>query len=282
MPSNTDHTSPAAEAPGIDEVRRRVLGIIAGRRRCPADIIRDLSAGNACCAKSAVQKAIRALVAEGELAYTFEHGRTFLEPSFDRPVRVTERIILSPPGQAAPAGPGDIVVVVAAGAAFGIGRHPTTRLALRGIEQALRQAMRTEPGSRVLDIGTGTGVLVMAAVKLGIEKGVGIDIDPCAVAEARHNLRLNDVADRILVSDRNVDDIAPGFDLVAANLRVPTLARLSEKIHALTLAGGAVVMSGLRAAERFDLLAVTTPLGFELVWEDAEDDWAGIVLRRSD
>ncbi len=281
MPSNTDPAIPAAEATGADEVHRRVRDLIAGRRRCPADIIRALGAGDPRHAKPAVQQAIRDLVAAGELAYTFEHGCTFLEPSFNRPVRVTERIILSPPGLAAQTGPGDIVLVVAAGAAFGAGRHPTTRLALRGIEQALGGCPGRRPGSRALDIGTGTGVLVMAAVRLGIATGIGLDIDPCAVAEARENLRLNALTGRVTISARAIDDVAPGFDLVAANLRVPTLARLSAKIHALTSAGGAVVMSGLRVAERADLLAVTAPLGFELIWEDAEDDWAGMVLRRS-
>jgi ribosomal protein L11 methylase PrmA len=281
MPSNTARSDPAADRPGAEGLRGRVLEMIAGRRCCPADLIRALSAGDARWAKPAVRAAIQALVAAGELAYTFEHGRSFLEPSFDRPVRVGERIILCPPGRDAQAGPGDIVVLIASGAAFGAGRHPTTRLALRGIEHALgRVPGGRPPGRRALDIGTGTGVLVMAAVKLGIPSGTGIDIDPCAVAEAGENLRRNGLAGAIHVTGQAIDDLTPGFDLVAANLRAPTLARLSEKIHALTAPGGAVVMSGLRVAERRDLLAAYAPLGFTLLWEGAEDDWAGVVLRR--
>ena len=102
----------------------------------PDQIIKDLG-GRLKIRKNRVQRAIRDLVAAGELAYTFEHGRTFLEPSFDRPVRVGERIVLTPPGKEFQPGPGDVVICIAPGASFGGGRHPTTRLALRGVEFAL-------------------------------------------------------------------------------------------------------------------------------------------------
>jgi ribosomal protein L11 methyltransferase len=259
-----------------------VLEFIAGRRQTPADILKTLSHLPSF-PKSAVQEAIRELVASGALAYSAEHGRTFLEPSFDRPVRVSERIVLSPPGRDVPSGPGGIVVRLRPGAAFGVGRHPTTRLALRGIEFALTRdgAVRKRAGSSVLDIGTGSGVLVIAAVKLGIENGVGLDIDPCAVAEAAQNVSLNGLTGRIEISDRGLERIDGVFSLVVANLRPPTLERLAVAIAALTMPGGALVVSGVQQEEQAAVFAAYGRQRFECAWSVAEDRWMGLVLNKT-
>jgi ribosomal protein L11 methyltransferase len=259
-----------------------VLKFIAGRRQTPADILRALSHPPVF-PKTSVQDAIRELVAAGVLAYTAEHGRTFLEPSFDRPMRVSARIVLSPPDREVPPGPGDIVVRLRPGAAFGVGRHPTTRLALRGIEFALGRdgAARGRAGSRVLDIGTGSGVLAIAAVKLGIENGVGLDIDPCAVVEAAQNVSLNGLAGRIEISDRGLERIDCVFSLVVANLRLPTLERLAAPIAALTMPGGALVVSGVQHEEQAAVVAAYGRQRFEYAWSVAEDRWVGLVLDKT-
>jgi ribosomal protein L11 methyltransferase len=258
-----------------------VLKFIAGRRQTPADILKALSHPPDS-PKTSVQDAIRELVASGALAYTAESGRTFLEPSFDRPVRVSERIVLTPPDRDVPPGPGDIVVRLRPGASFGVGRHPTTRLSLRGIEFALScdGAARSRAGSRVLDIGTGSGVLAIAAVKLGIENGVGLDIDPCAVAEASHNVRLNGLVGRIAISDRGLERIEGVFSLVVANLRLPTLERLAAAIAALTVPGGTLVMSGIQHAEQAAVVDVYGRQRFECAWSVAEEQWVGLVLKK--
>jgi ribosomal protein L11 methyltransferase len=245
----------------------------------PADITKELG-GRLKLNKNRVQRAIRDLVAAGELAYTFEHGRSFLEPSFDRPVRVAERIVLIPPEKAFAGGPEDVVIRIMPGASFGAGRHPTTRLALRGIEFALTRSEKrlAGPGSRVLDIGTGTGVLAMAAVRLGIEAGLGIDLDPCAVAEAKANLRLNGLDARITVADTALERIRGPFALVAANLRLPSLLRLAPSIAAWTPPGAAVVISGIRLEEEKALRSAYAKQSFEPMWCDQEDEWMGVAL----
>jgi ribosomal protein L11 methyltransferase len=271
--------SPTAPADPAEEVRSRVLRLIGGRRMPPADIIKELG-GRLKLKKNRVRRAIRDLVAAGELAYTFEHGRTFLEPSFDRPARVAERIVLVPPQKAFTPGPEEVVIRITPGASFGAGRHPTTRLALRGIEFVLTCGEKPPggPASRVLDIGTGTGVLAMAAVLLGIEAGIAIDHDPCAVAEAKTNVRLNGLDGRITVSDTAVELISGSFALIAANLRLPTLLSLAPSIAAWTPPGAAVVMAGIRREEGETLLSVYKNHSFVKTWCNAEDEWMGVSL----
>ena len=283
MPSHTKPSAPDADGAPAGDLRERVLKFIAGRRQTPADILKALSHPPVL-PKTAVQDAIRELVASGALVYTAEYGRTFLEPSFDRPVRVSERIVLTPPDREVPPGPGEIVVRLRPGAAFGVGRHPTTRLSLRAIEFALScdGATLRRAASRVLDIGTGSGVLAIAAVKLGIENGVGLDIDPCAVAEASHNVRLNGLDGRIEICNRGLERVEGVFSLVVANLRLPTLARLAAPIAALTMPGGALVVSGVQQEEQAAVFAAYGRQRFECAWSVAEDRWAGLVFYKPD
>lgn len=252
---------------------------IGGRRRTPADILKRFLQSPRL-TRGLVRAAVQELVAAGELAYTFEHGRTFLEPSFDRPVRVGERIILSPPGKRSRPEAGDVVIRIMAGASFGAGRHPTTRLALRGIEHVLTRPEKPVggTGSRVLDIGTGSGVLAIAALKLGIDSGTAIDIDPCALAEAKANLRLNGLAGRMAVSDAAAEHITGSFELVTANLRLPTLLRLAPSVAAWTPPGAAVVMSGIRVEELSEVLNAYGSGFFIKEWAGEEDEWMGLVL----
>ena len=257
------------------------MRLVVGRRMPPDQIIKDLG-GRLKIRKNRVQRAIRDLVAAGELAYTFEHGRTFLEPSFDRPVRVGERIVLTPPGKEFHPGLGDLVICIAPGVSFGGGRHPSTRLALRGVEFALTHWEKplAGPGSRMLDIGTGSGVLAIAALKLGIESGLGIDLDPCAVAEAKANLRLNGLEGRAFISDAPIESIRGSFALIAANLRLPTLLCLAPAIAGWASRGTAVVISGIRLEEAQTLLSVYKNQSFVETWRDDEDDWMGLALRK--
>ena len=281
MPSHTKPSEPEADA-AAGGLRERVLKFIAGRRQTPADILKSLSHPPVF-PRTSVQKAIRELLAAGELVYTFEDGHSFLEPSFDRPVRVGQRIVLCPPGRSVAAQPEDIVLMIQPGASFGAGRHPTTRLALQGIEALLAAGGRplTGPGSRVLDIGTGTGVLVMAAVRLGIEAGLGIDLDPCAVAEAGANLRQNGLAAAIAISAAPAEFIpAAAFTLVAANLRLPTLLRLAPAIAAGCRPPAGLVMSGIRAEESQPLLVEYERQGFEPSWRGSEDAWLAVAMMK--
>jgi ribosomal protein L11 methyltransferase len=232
--------------------------------------------------KEEIKSVIRDLVRRGELVYTYEYGSSFLERSFNKPVRVSKRVVIKPPGYHYQPDSSDIVVQIKPGAAFGDGRHPTTRLAIRAIEHVLLQFTFDDPEFQhsVLDIGTGTGILVMTAIRLGIHKGIGIDIDPCARSEAKENLKINGLEDRIDISDQYLETIDRFFSLVTANLRFPTLKKINSCLRKITIPKGFVVVSGLRGHESANLINAYTRKGFDCLWQDNELDWGGVVFRK--
>jgi ribosomal protein L11 methyltransferase len=268
---------PAPVEPEIDDVKAAVRARAGHGPVAPAELMRTLGRGRL---RPLLHRAVREMVASGELAYTLEHGRTLLEPSFDRPVRVSARITLAPPGRGDTPPAGGVLVRLAPGAAFGAGRHPTTRLALRGVDRALE---RGRAGGRVLDVGTGTGVLAIAAVALGMSGGLGLDLDPCALSEAHENVRLNGMEGRIRISAERAERVTDAFELVSANLRPPTLARLAGTLRKRVQAGGVLVVSGMRIEERADI-AAALQCGGELrsVWVEEEAGWAAVLLEREE
>jgi len=228
------------------------------------------------------QDALKALIAEGALAYTYLYGCTFIEKSFNRPVRVGSRVILTPPERHPVLDGSDIAVMLRPGASFGCGQHPTTRLAIQGIEYALNTLRICDdgPNTTLLDIGTGSGVLAICALKLGIHHAIGTDMDPCAIAEAEENARINGLSQRFTVLDAPAEEISGQFHLIAANLRYPTLARLSPYIASHIRGKGATVLSGIREEETKEVIRIYAGLNLECRWEVTEDGWAGLVLSK--
>lgn len=227
-----------------------------------------------------IRRAIRDLVWENRLVYTYSLGCSFLAPSFARPVRVGGGVVLAPPGVSCLLSEGEILVRIAPGAAFGIGDHPTTRLALRLTAWALRApALVSTPETvSALDIGAGSGVLAAAAALMGIGKVIGLDTDPCARFEAAENIRLNGLTDRVSIDSRDLDRIKGPFGLILANLRFPTLARLAPRIRDLAGPRAILVFSGLREDEAQDLLETYRGLGFRRLRQISEKGWVGLAL----
>lgn len=225
---------------------------------------------------------LRALVENGELTYTNIFGTTYVEISYNRPVRIGRRIILTPPERRSSHDGPDIEVVLKPGASFGVGQHPTTRLAVEGIEYAVERLSRRKSISEdiLLDIGTGSGVLALAALKMGIRQATGTDIDPCAIAEAMENAVLNGMSERFLVINQPAESIEQRFHIIAANLRYPTLIRLSTYISGHIHSGGMVILSGIRDDEAEKLKARYEKLSLNCCWEKATHEWCGMALTK--
>jgi ribosomal protein L11 methyltransferase len=134
---------------------------------------------------------------------------------------------------------------------------------------------------RVLDIGTGSGVLLICAGRLGAETGIGIDTDPCARVEAGANLRLNKLQGSFRINGHSLDSIQGFFDLITANLRTPSLLELSGRIADLSAIGGALVVSGMRPDEADRVRDEYGIQGFRCNWKQQEKNWAGMILERA-
>jgi len=262
-------------------LRRKVLAIVeeSSRRLTPGELKKRLFGKNFVDEK-AIKIAISDLVLSRELKYTYHLGCSFLEKSYEKPTRVSRRVVLKPPGMVYEPASCDIVIDILKGASFGFGDHSTTRLAIQGIEAALSEyhGILKADNSRSLDIGTGSGVLAIAAVLIGIKRAVGIDIDPCARAEAEKNIKLNSLEHRINILDIRVEDIKETYSLITANLRYPTLKRLCPHIAKITQKKGAVVVSGIKSDEVEDLLDNFTQNGFQCTWKAVEKGWVGLAF----
>jgi ribosomal protein L11 methyltransferase len=149
---------------------------------------------------------------------------------------------------AAPTRPGDVVVVLDPGRAFGHGAHPTTRQALAALERLV------SAGTSALDVGCGSGVLSLAAAALGA-RVVAVDVAGDAVAATRANAERNGVAAFVEVSDTPVGAVRGRFDVVVANIGAATLVELAGALTARTAPGGVVVLAGVLAQRRDEVLA---------------------------
>lgn len=178
------------------------------------------------------------------------------------PIRVSERLWIVPSWHQAP-DPQAIVLVLDPGMAFGTGSHPTTRLCLEWLE---RQVL---PGMSMLDYGCGSGILAIAAARLGAGHVVGVDIDPRAVIAARNNAEENGVSARFLDS---AHELHGQFDIVVANILANPLKVLAPLISAYVRQGGSLALSGILFAQAEDLIAAYAPY-LPLGITDTRDGW---------
>lgn len=191
--------------------------------------------------------------------------------------RVTDRVVIRPSWEPWVPAPDDRVLDLDPGTAFGTGGHATTRLCLAEVD---RLVGRGEVVARVLDVGTGSGVLAIAAARLGAHAVVAVDNDPEAVLVARENAARNAVDDLVQVSQTPLEQLPGTFDLVLANILAPTLLQLREALLARVRPGGRAVLSGILADEGADVQAGFEALGMVLERLDAEGEWVSLTLRR--
>ncbi|HEX7798034.1 MAG TPA: 50S ribosomal protein L11 methyltransferase [Vicinamibacterales bacterium] len=189
------------------------------------------------------------------------------------------RITVSPPWSApaqAPSPesriPSPLTIVIAPSMGFGTGHHATTRLCL----QALQELNPRE--AHVVDVGTGSGVLAIAARMLGAADALGIDDDPDAIHAAMENVARNPGADRVRFEVKDLRSAPlPKADVITANLTGALLMRSANLLLAAVNPGGSLIVSGLQRHERDDVVRAFGSA--RNTWEAAEDEWVGIVFK---
>jgi ribosomal protein L11 methyltransferase len=194
-------------------------------------------------------------------------------------MRVGRRLVIRPTWRRHRAAPGDVVLSLDPGMAFGTGLHPTTRLCLAGIE-TLADAGRVAD-ARVLDVGCGSGILAIAAVKLGAAGALGVDTDPIAIEATAANAQRNRLGRRIQARLGSLPSDAGPFDVVLANLIAGVLVPLAPALHDELRPGGALVASGIFVDRETEVSNVFEAAGLEVTARTAEGDWVALeAIRR--
>ena len=192
---------------------------------------------------------------------------------------IGQRLVIRPSWREYTPGEREVVVTLDPGMAFGTGIHPTTRMCLEQIEQ------RVQPGMHVLDVGTGSGILALAAAKLGAASVYAIDNSSVAVESTKGSIALNDLGERIKVvlGVLDVEEAARQagqYDLVVANIIAHVIGSIAPQLAQTLAPQGTLIVSGIIEARRQDALGPLLESGLELVEQIMIDDWLALILRR--
>ena len=203
-----------------------------------------------------------------------------------RPTKVGERIVVKPGWEDYEAADGELVIEMDPGMAFGSGLHETTSMCIKALEKDLGDGSeRAYDPSRypikVLDVGTGTGILAMAAVLLGADEALGIDIDDEAVRVANENIAKNGLEGRISIMRGNLmDGIDYEPDIIVANLMADLVMMLSPAAAAQLRPGGLYITSGILDIKEEVVKKAIEDAGFDIIEVLADGEWRAIAASR--
>jgi ribosomal protein L11 methyltransferase len=192
--------------------------------------------------------------------------------------RIGERVVIRPPWREYEPVDDQVVVVLDPGMAFGTGLHPSTKMSVLGVEQVVK------PGNRVFDVGTGSGILAIAALKLGASHADCVDVEMVAVRATRENAERNGVAGAVAVE---LGSAGPGepfqgeYDVVLANIIARILIDLAEALVAATRQGGHLVLAGIIEEREAEVVSAFEATGATIVTRRQIDDWVSLVLVKS-
>lgn len=202
-----------------------------------------------------------------------------------KPLRVSDRLTIKPTWEEyEPASEDEKIIELDPGMAFGTGTHPTTSLCLRTLESVI------QGGEEVIDVGTGSGILAIGAVKLGAKHVLALDLDPVAVSSARENTRLNELEERItikesdLLSVLNASDPTLGIQLpvklVVANILAEIILLFIDDVYNALQPGGIYIASGIWKNKEEAVETALKAVGFEITEINRDEDWLAFVARK--
>ena len=195
--------------------------------------------------------------------------------AFFWPLKISQRIVIKPTWRDYQPEAGQLIIELDPGMAFGTGTHASTALCLRLLEKHL------STGRTVLDVGTGSGILLAAAAKLGASALTGIDLDPMAVSVARQNLLQNGIDSRRfeLICGHLVDNIVGDFDVVVANILADVIIDLLDDMRRVLKPGGIFICSGIIETYESDVVQKMAACGLALIDTQKDGEWVALAGR---
>ncbi|MBT2636488.1 50S ribosomal protein L11 methyltransferase [Bacillus sp. ISL-39] len=192
------------------------------------------------------------------------------------PVKISEKFTIVPTWEDyTPVNTDELIIELDPGMAFGTGTHPTTVMCIQALERTV------QPGDRVVDVGTGSGVLSIAAAKLGAGKVEAMDLDDVAVQVAKLNLKLNKVHDVATISQNNLlDGVEEGADIVVANILAEVILRFADDAGKVVKNGGYFITSGIIQQKKEVVKDAMINAGFEIEEIISMEDWVAIISKK--
>lgn len=189
-----------------------------------------------------------------------------------KPAHITDRIVVKPSWEAYEKQPGELVIEIDPGMAFGTGTHPTTTLCIELLEKYINSERPA-----VLDIGCGSGILTIASALLGAKEVLGVDIDPVAVEVAKKNLELNNIGGSVRVTS---GDLTEGLDcqadIIVANLMADLVIKLSIYAPTHLKPNGIFIASGILIEKKQEVVSAMKALGFSIISVPEEGEWCAV------
>ncbi|OBR63109.1 ribosomal protein L11 methyltransferase [Paenibacillus oryzae] len=211
-----------------------------------------------------------------------------------KPIRVSEKLTIKPTWESYDPADGEVIIELDPGMAFGTGTHPTTALCLRTLESVIKG------GEEVIDVGTGSGILAIGAVKLGAKKVLALDLDPVAVSSATENVHLNALSNDIQVKVSDLLGVLKGnsagnggssedapvavslpVDLIVANILAEIILLFLDDVYAALKPGGTYIASGIYKNKEDDVEQGLIGAGFRIVQKHRDEDWIAFVAEKA-
>lgn len=191
-------------------------------------------------------------------------------------LHIGDRLVIKPTWRDYTPQPGDLVIALDPGLAFGSGLHPTTRLCLESLEDHLR------PGQTVLDVGTGSGILAIAAARLGASRVLALDTDPLAVQVARENLVRNQVQSIVQAEVDAISAISrqATYDLVVANILAETIIELAPALASSLTSPGILIVSGIILEHSQAVITSLHEHGLSVIDQRVDDEWIALIAHQ--
>ncbi|SHN11115.1 50S ribosomal protein L11 methyltransferase [Gracilibacillus kekensis] len=193
-----------------------------------------------------------------------------------KPVKISERVTITPTWEDyQPVSTDELIIELDPGMAFGTGTHPTTVLSIQALERYI------EKGQIVMDVGCGSGVLSVASILLGADKVLAYDLDEVAVESTRLNVKVNKVAQQVVVKQNNLlEHVKEEADIIVANILAEIILRFEQDAYKLLKPGGYFITSGIIQNKKENVKEGLLNAGFEILEVNQMEDWISIIAQK--